>query len=245
MLTGLLALILLIFVASLMGVFVLLRKADALYQALRPLMAFRRLHQGLALAMEEGRRLQYTIGRGPLTGASSTGSSLVALAALDPIVRTALRGDKPPAVTAGEPTVYVLADNTTRVACRENRAEERCQPQPVRLVGMEESTYAAGAVVMAHGGQSALTLGLGHMGGEIVLAVDASERFVGGTDHLTGQAVLFATSDETLIGEEALAAGAYMRAHPMHAASLWVQDLLRWLLVFLLLAGGLVYSLIR
>ncbi|NPA06099.1 MAG: hypothetical protein GXO54_01690 [Chloroflexi bacterium] len=241
MIQALFAFLVLLGIASLMGLLTLLMQPERLYQRLRPLMAFRRLHQGLALAMEEGQRLQYTVGRGPLTGGSSTASSLVALAALRPIVRTALRGDKPPAITVGEPSTYVLADSTTRTACYEHRAEDRCQGT-VRLVGMDESTYAAGAVVMAHGGRSALTLGLGHMGGEIALAVDASQRFVGGTDHLTGQAVLFALGDEALLGEEALAAGAYTQAHPMHAASLWVQDILRWLLILVLLGGGLLYT---
>ena len=55
---------------------------------------------------------------------------------------------------------------------------------------------------------------------------------------LTGQAILFASSQESLIGEELFAAGAYIGAGPVHMASLTVQDILRWVIVIVLLAGA-------
>jgi hypothetical protein len=44
---------------------------------------------------------------------------------------------------------------------------------------------------------------------------------------------------EPLIGEELFAAGAYIEAGPLHAASLRVQDILRWLIIIIILVGGL------
>jgi hypothetical protein len=41
-----------------------------------------------------------------------------------------------------------------------------------------------------------------------------------------------------LIGEELFAAGAYIGAGPSHMASLTVQDILRWAIVLVLLAGA-------
>ena len=42
---------------------------------------------------------------------------------------------------------------------------------------------------------------------------------------------------QNLVGEEIYAAGAYVNAGPMHAASLQAQDVLRWLLVAVILGG--------
>jgi hypothetical protein len=41
-----------------------------------------------------------------------------------------------------------------------------------------------------------------------------------------------------LIGEELYASGAYIQAGPTHAASLRVQDIFRWILVLVILAGA-------
>jgi hypothetical protein len=60
---------------------------------------------------------------------------------------------------------------------------------------------------------------------------------LGGTDNLSGQAVLFASAHEPLIGEETYAGGAYLGAGPMHTASLYAQDILRWVIIGLIVVG--------
>ena len=62
---------------------------------------------------------------------------------------------------------------------------------------------------------------------------------MGGTDNLTGQAILFAAAKEPLIGEETYAGGAYLGAGPMHLASLYAQDILRWIIIGLILIGAI------
>ena len=84
---------------------------------------------------------------------------------------------------------------------------------------------------------------IGSFGNEVALITDAAERkegmTLGGTDNLTGQAVLFATAQEPLIGEESYAGGAYLGAGRMHTASLYVQDIIRWVLIGLIVLGSL------
>jgi hypothetical protein len=50
--------------------------------------------------------------------------------------------------------------------------------------------------------------------------------------------VLYAAAQEPLIGEELFSVGAYLGAGSSHAASLTVQDILRWLLILFLLGGS-------
>ena len=74
------------------------------------------------------------------------------------------------------------------------------------------------------------------------MLIDAAERqnatVIAASESLTAQAVLFASSPETLIGEELFAAGAYLNADSLHSASLLLQDIMRWLIIFALLVGA-------
>jgi hypothetical protein len=83
---------------------------------------------------------------------------------------------------------------------------------------------------------------IGHFGPEAALLTEASDRenvvSIGASDELSGQAVLFANTNDALIGEELFATGAYLGAGPSHTASLTVQDIMRWLVIFALLGGA-------
>ena len=240
----LLALAALLFLGGGMGLAYLLKSTESLYKRLRPLSTFRRVDAGLALAMEEGRRLHYTLGRGRLLRPGS-GTSWVGLSVMTPLVRSALRGDAPPLVSAGDPGVTALAHPSLRSACAQARSPEAYSPDGLLLAGMDPASYGAGAALAAQQGRQAMTLALGHLGWEVALLADAAPRLVGGTEHPVGQAVLLATGEDALLGEEVFAAGAYTRAHPLHAASLWAQDAFRLLLIVILLVAGALALLAR
>ena len=241
---GWLALAVLVVFGVSMGLVYLFFSSEKLYRRLRPLSVFRRVETGLALAMEEGRRLHYTLGRGDVLR-SGGGASWAGLSVMGPLVRAALRGDAPPLVSVGDPGVLTLAHPSLRRACVQARAPQAYSPDGLRLAGMEPASYGGGAALAAQRGRQAMTLVIGHVGLEAALLADTAPRLVGGTDHPVGQAVLLATGDDALIGEEVYAAGAYMRTHPMHAAGLWVQDAFRWLLAAALGIGGLIAALSR
>jgi len=59
------------------------------------------------------------------------------------------------------------------------------------------------------------------------------------SDSLPAQAALFASAQDPLIGEELYAVPAYLDHKPLHQASLHVQDILRWAVIFTLIAGAL------
>ncbi len=243
-LEGWLALAALLLLGGGMGLAYLFFSAERLQGRLRPLSVFRRVEVGLALTMEEGRRLHYTLGRGELLRPAG-GTSWASLSVMGPLVRSALRGDAPPLVSTGDPGVTALAHPSLRRACVQARAPEAYSPDGLLLAGMEPASYGAGAALASQRGRQALTLTIGHVGWEAALLTDAAPRVVGGTDHPVGQAVLLATGDDALIGEEVYAAGAYTQAHPMHAAALWAQDAFRLLLIAGLLVAGVMAALAR
>jgi hypothetical protein len=137
--------------------------------------------------------------------------------------------------------VTLLAQSTLqRVAEEMHLAPD---PSSARLTGLTPFSYAAGAIPAIRDENVSITMMMGNFGVEAALLLDACDRAnvlsVAGSDHLTAQAVIYAGAGEPLIGEEVYAAGAYLESSPLQAASLVVQDGLRWLLIAILVGGVL------
>ena len=209
---------------------------------LREITAFLRLRRVVGLAVEAGSRIHISVGREGVTG-SKTASALVGLAMLERIARAASVSDRPPVVTSGDSTLTILSQDTLRTTYRNVNAENLYDPAAGRLTGLTPFSYAAGAMPVIHDEQVSSNVLIGNFGSEIALLTEAAEQggsvTIAGSDDLTAQAVLFATAQEPLIGEEMFAGGAYLNAGPAHIASLRAQDILRWALIVVILAGAI------
>jgi hypothetical protein len=214
------------------------RSTDA--KKLRQIPAFARLGRAVGLAVEAGQRLHFSIGHGGLNGLQGA-SALVGLSILRRVARSASIGDRPPVVTSGEGTLAILSQDTLRSTYQEIGAANRYDPTSGQLTGLTPFSYAAGTLPIIFDQQVSANILAGHFGSEVGLITDAGERSgsltLAGSDSLTAQAVLYATAHEPLIGEELYASGAYIQAGLMHLASVKAQDVLRWLLVGIILAG--------
>ena len=121
----------------------------------------------------------------------------------------------------------------------------RMSSDPVtgRLTGLTPFSYAAGAIAAIRDEKVSANVLMGNFGAEVALLTDAAERensfVLAGSDDLTAQSLIYASAQEPLIGEEIFAAGAYVESGWLHSASLTVQDILRWVLVAIILAGAL------
>ena len=209
---------------------------------LRPIGAYLRLQRALGEAVEAGRRLHLTIGRGEITGVQSA-AGLMGLVVAERIARVAAVADRPPVVTSGTGPLGLLSQGVVRGTFADSGMAERYHPALAQISGLTPYAYAAGTMTLADDPANAATAILGSVGPEAALIVDAGETegrlVVAGTDHVPTQAVLYAAAAEPLIGEELYAAGAYLGADPFHSASLRVQDVLRWLFITVMLVGGL------
>lgn len=207
----------------------------------RDIKAFERLRRSVGLAVEAGRRLHLSLGRGNLADLQA-GSALVGLSVLERIARPASISDRPPVATSGESILGVLSQDALGAAYRNMGQLSQYRASQGRVTGLTPFSYAAGVLPVLFDEQVAASILAGHFGPEVALITDASERSGGltlaGSDDLTGQAVLYATAQEPLIGEELYVAGAYLNAGNMHSASLRVQDILRWVIILAILAGA-------
>lgn len=208
---------------------------------LRNIPAFARLRRGIGLAVEAGQRLHISLGYGGVSGVQGA-SALVGLSILQRVARTASISDRPPIITSGEGVLVILSQDTLRNALQSVGAENQYEPTAGQLSGLTPFSFAAGTLPVIYDQKVSINFLAGHFGDEVALITDAAERSgsltLAGSDQIPAQAILYATAQEPLIGEELYAAGAYTQAGPMHLASLRVQDLFRWALVGIILAGA-------
>lgn len=209
---------------------------------LRSIQAFSHFRREVDLAVEAGKRLHISLGRGNINDLQG-GSAFIGLTILDRCARAASNSDRPPMTTSGDGVITILSQDTLQSTYRSLATEQRYDPTNARLTGLSPMAYAAGAMPTIHDEQISANIFAGHFGTEIALLTEAGERSrsltVGGSDSIHAQAVLYATSDETLLGEELYAAGAYLGAGVAHSASLRAQDILRWVLMVAIVIGAI------
>jgi hypothetical protein len=233
---------------TMLGLFVILMVVFAYlgsripWTGLRSVPAIARLRHAIGLAVEDGTRLHVSLGRGGLTDVRAA-ASFAGLSVLSRVARTAAFSDRPPVVSTGDGALSLLATDTFQAAFRDLPSEEAFDPDSVRLTGVTNFSYAAGAIPIISEEDVSTNILIGHFGSEMIFITDASEQHDGfvlaGTDGPTGQSIAYAAAQEPLIGEEVFATGAYLRAGAMHKASLLAQDVLRWLIIGFILVGSL------
>jgi hypothetical protein len=235
-----LALGVLILASVLLLVFILWRRRSP--AALRPIAAFEQLNRAVGLAVENGTRLHFSLGRGSLFPARGA-SALAGLAMLRRLSERTSVSDNPPIVTSGDASLAILSQDTLQSGYRAAGAEEQYRFTTGRLAGLTPLSYAAGAMPTVNDENVSANVFIGDFGPEAALLTEAAERqnstLIASSDNLAAQSIFYASAQEPLIGEELFAAGAYVGAGPAHEASLNVQDVLRWLVVLSILIGSL------
>ena len=230
---------LLIISAVLVLVFALLRKEFP--YALRDIPTFARLRRAIGLAIEDGSRVHFSIGRGGLNMPWSA-AAFVGLATVRRVSELTSVSDRPSIVTSGDGALNVLSQDTLKASYVAAVAPERYDASMGQVTGLTPFSYAAGAIPVMRDENISTNVIVGHFGLEVALMADAAEQqdnfTMVASDNIPAQAVLFAAGSNPLIGEELYAVGAYVQAGAIHTASLRVQDLLRWALIVAIVVGA-------
>lgn len=211
-------------------------------KGLRPIPAFTKLRQKIGLAVEDGSRLHVSLGNAsPLSQQGA--SALVGLSVLEQISRLSAASDQPPVATSGDGALATLSQDSLRAVNRKANTMSLYDPAQGRLVGPTPLSYIAGTIPTIENEQVSANLFIGNYGPEVALLTDAAEQngsfSLAGSDSMPAQAVFYATASEPLIGEEVFASGAYLQNNALHSASLRTQDVLRWIVIFVILFGGI------
>lgn len=212
---------------------------------LRRIAAMERLDRLTGLAVEDGRRVHISMGRGNFLD-SHAASTLTNTALIKEIVTRSLGSDRPPAITSGDGTTTILAVDSLDSADNVGFTTERMTARRGRLTGVTPMSHAAGTLPAFQNEQTSMMVAGGMQGAEIRLILDTAEEesvnILTASDSPVGQAVAFSSPGDVLIGEEIFAMPAYMNAGSMYSASLLAEDALRWLLILILIIGALLQS---
>jgi hypothetical protein len=211
-------------------------------QTLREIAAFQELNKTIDLSVEDGTRLQISLGSRGILGSQSA-SVFAGLTLLREIARIAADSDQPPIATSGEGLQNILAHDVLRNTYKELGLTDEYHHRLARVTGLSPFSYGAGTMHLILDNFSSSSALLGSFSAEAGLITAATQRrsafTLGATEGLLGQSILFASTDQPLIGEELFAIGAYLDSGPAHSASLRTQDLLRWLLILSIIALAL------
>jgi hypothetical protein len=238
------ALLLALIMAGLILVFSLILRGR--WPVFRDLPGYDAVITNLGQTVEAGTRIHVALGEGEIIGPGAE-AELAGLAALSKVSQAANVSDRPPVATSGDGITSLLSQDVMYTVYRQMRAEERFDEDMGRLAGLGPSGYTAGAVGTASLEKVSATLIIGAMGPEAALIADSGTRrgsVVAAVTDPVGQAAVYATTDHPLLGEELFAAGAYLKVHPAHAASLQAQDAVRWIAVGAVLLGAVISTLL-
>ncbi len=212
----------------------------------RSIPAFSVLRTAVMGAIETGRPVHTGLGWGGIWGAGAA-DGLAGLEVLESLAAQTAPVGSPPIVTVGDATLLPLAEDAVRRAYRHAPAEVARPASDVRWLSPAPAAYAAGVAGTLADENVQVNAMVGTFGDEYLLMGEAGIRRqgcqVGGASDPTVLPFVYVTSDEALMGEEMYAAGAYLSGKPWHLASLWAQDVVRWIIVLAILGVVLVNTL--
>jgi hypothetical protein len=212
----------------------------------RRIQAFERLRGFLDLVSEQGKIVHLSLGTSGISGdrTATVASGLVLLRYL--AERGAALGASP-TVTVADPTLLFVAQDVIYDAHERQGRAASYRGTDVQLIAPDPAAYAVGALEVIRDEKVAANVMAGPFGDEFLLMAEPGAQRdvtqIAGSDALNAHPFMVATADHLLVGEELFAAGAYLTDRPEHAASLWVQDILRMLIVAAIVIGVLIATL--
>jgi hypothetical protein len=202
---------------------------------LRPLSGYTALKGQVGRAIESASKLHISLGRAGLTEPFSP-ASIAALSVLNRLAEDGCANDTPPLTTVGNGTLLPLAENNLRHAAAYAGSSLGIPPGTVRFIASEADpfAYAAGVAAVIQQEKVLGNVMVGRFGQELAIVTEVAGRHnvhqVIGSDDPLALAVAAPVTGNIMIGEELLAAPAYLEGRPHQLASLQVQDVLRLLL---------------
>jgi hypothetical protein len=221
----------------------LARRARQNAAEVKSLAAYEVLKQQVGRAVESGRRLHIGLGRASLNEAAVP-STVAGQSALSYLSKASAEGHMFPTVTVGDATLLPVAEEALQSAF--TAAKRQLSPlQSTEFIATQASpyAYAAGSSYAIQQDDISGNILLGHFGAEVALMAEAGQRTgaeqIIGSDNPTALAIAATYTDNILIGEEFLATDAHLQNKPVHMASLYVQNILRAGIIFLIIVTAI------
>ena len=237
--TGFTGIVVIVLFVGLIAFFTFINK-DRPTKNLRPIPAYEKIIQEINVAVEDGTQLHISLGRGGITGPEFA-AALAGLGVLKQVIEKSSVCDHPPVASTGSPVISILAQDTIKGSSKAISIADNIKNPSGELVGVTPFSYAAGTLSTIRDDTVSANIHTGWFGNEITWITTAGERqsspTIAGTSQLPAQSVIYASASDPLIGEELFAGGAYLGAGKIHQASISAQDIVRWIIIFIILGS--------
>ena len=237
--TGFAGIVVIVLFVGLMFFFAFARE-ERKEKNIRPIPAFDKIKEEINIAVEDGSQLHISLGRGGVTGPESA-AALAGLEILKQVIEKSSVCDHPPVASTGNAVISILAQETILGSSKAISVSDQRKNPSGELIGVTPFSYAAGTLSTIRDDNVSANIHTGWFGNEITWLTTAGERqsssTIAGTAPLPAQAVIYASASDPLIGEDLYAGSAYLGDGKMHHASITAQDVMRWIIIFLIIGS--------
>jgi hypothetical protein len=210
----------------------------------RSVPVFSSLADEVGRVAEEGASIHVALGNGSLIGEDAM-TSVAALQRLSALIDLSAAYDTPPLITTSDPTLYLLAGDWMRRAYARLGSADLYKSVAVQFTATSPVTYAAMAATYLSDGGIGSNIVLGAFTQEVTLLTTTAEKrgihSSGGTTSPQGLGALYPALDQEqlVMGEDMFAGSAAVSQRSSASASLWAQNVLRWLVIIGILGAAL------
>jgi hypothetical protein len=200
------------------------------------------IEESIGRCTEMGRPIHYAVGRSPLTGANAA-ETIAGLSLLGHVSKLAARYGVSLIFTNQLPEVQPLGEDIVRQGFVAAGKGHLYDPRNVRFLSSYAMAYTSGAIGIMDREKIAANFMLGGWYAESLILAEAGFNQgaiqVAGTTQFAQLPFFVTVCDYVLIGEELLAAAAYVSDDPVQLSSLVGQDFMKLIAIFLILVGAL------
>lgn len=240
------AMIILIVATFLICTLLLLSKKGKITPKIRKVAGLTAIEESIGRCTEMGRPIHFAVGRSSLTSPSAA-ETIAGLSILGHVAKLAAQYNVRLIFTNQLPEVQPLAEDIVRQGFLAAGKPEIYDSQNVRFLSSWAMAYTSGAIGIMHRERVAANFMLGGWYAESLTLAEAGFNVgaiqVAGTTQVA-QLPFFATvCDYVLIGEELLAAAAYVSEDRVQLGSVVGQDYVKLIVLFLVAFGALLQTL--
>ena len=210
---------------------------------LRKISSIRRLIKAIDQSTADGKRVHIGLANGQFLSPMNA-SALAGLEVLRQVELDCLASDSPAIVTSSDAPSVMLANDVIHAINHTRGQQTLFDPGLARQTGVNPLSYAVGTAAANRNEGVKTQLVMGDFGPEILYLNDSMAKTDGYSlsvsNSIAGQAAAYAVSDDVLIGEELFALPAYLSGKKQQVAGVLTQDILRWIVIILILAGVII-----
>jgi len=206
----------------------------------REIPGIRAIEEAVGRATEMGRPVVYSPGYADVSG-STAPAGLAGVTLLSHVARLCSRYDTGLKVTVGHANTYALTLETVKDAYLAEGKPETFDPGDIYFTSEQQFAFAAATLGVVQREKPAATFYTGYFAAEAILLAEGAAAVgsitISGTTNYFQIPFFVAACDYTMIGEEFLAASAFITRDPNQVGSIAGQDYVKICAIILVLCG--------